>query len=430
MYKNLAVKRILALFILLLNVVIAGATTVTDKYEAKIRFHLNGSEIDEDYLDNSDQLAALDEMLASYNREDSTTRLQFNVCGYASPEGSYETNLRLSAERCAILKKYITDRLPNVTPLIIETCDRYIDWDELRDVVDASAIPEKGEILEILSHEEQMVTTNGGNHIDNRINELKELRNGRTWYQLRLWVFPSMRYASIEMESNREVPETESLTPEEVERRVAAELAAREQQNAAADNAETDYEEEDEEHACFRNHLYLKTNGVGWLLLNANAAVELDFARRWSVMLPIYYGAFNYFTGNYKVRLFAMLPELRYWLAGSECNTAHGFFVGVHAGFSYFNVAVGGDTRYQDHAGRKPALGGGVGAGYRIDFGRRKHFALELSVGGGFYHLDYDKFVNVSNGARYGRKQKNMFLLDNVGVTVSYRFNLRRKRMQ
>jgi hypothetical protein len=237
-----------------------------------------------------------------------------------------------------------------------------------------------------------------------------------------------MRYAAISVEVRGESVEVRGESEEVRVKRDELRGESGEVRENIGEREEVRVESEEE--ACFRNHLYVKTNGVGWLLLNANAALEVDFARRWSVMLPIYYGAFNYFTGNYKVRLFAMLPELRYWLAGSECNPAHGFFVGVHAGFSYFNVAVGGDTRYQDHAGRKPALGGGVGVGYRIDFGRRKHFALELSLGGGFYHLDYDKFVNVDNGARYGRKQKNMFLLDNVGVTLSYRFNLRRKRMQ
>ena len=79
-------------------------------------------------------------------------------------------------------------------------------------------------------------------------------------------------------------------------------------------------------------------------MLLANIAVEFDCAPHWSVQLPIYYSGFNYFTSRRKFRTFAIIPEARYWFRSDN----QGWFAGAHLGMAYYNIALGGTTRYQD----------------------------------------------------------------------------------
>lgn len=171
-------------------------------------------------------------------------------------------------------------------------------------------------------------------------------------------------------------------------------------------------------------HWYLKTNLPAWALLIANIHAEMDVTEHMSVMLPIYYSGWNYFKSDLKFRIFAVLPELRYWIKPEN----QGLFVGAHFGMAYYNYAKGGDWRYQDHKKRTPALGGGVTLGYRLPIRSTSPWQFEFSVGCGVYHLDYDIFVNKHNGMQAGRRSRTFFGLDNAAVTLSYRFDQTRVR--
>ena len=81
--------------------------------------------------------------------------------------------------------------------------------------------------------------------------------------------------------------------------------------------------------------LHLKTNTLGWGLAIVNVAVEVDLAKHWSLTLPVYYSAWDYFKSTVKFRTFAIQPEFRYWF--SERND--GFFAGAHFGLFGFRTA-------------------------------------------------------------------------------------------
>ena len=142
-------------------------------------------------------------------------------------------------------------------------------------------------------------------------------------------------------------------------------------------------------------HWYLKTNTIGWGLLIANLAGEMDWGKHWSFVLPVYYSACNYFTSEVKFRTLTLQPELRYWFR----NNHTGWYTGAHLGASWFNLVAGGDYRYQDHNRCTPALGGGLNGGYRMPMSKNGRWWLEFSLGAGVYQVDYDKFQNRKNGA-------------------------------
>lgn len=173
-------------------------------------------------------------------------------------------------------------------------------------------------------------------------------------------------------------------------------------------------------------HYYLKTNAIGWGMGIANLAVEMDLTKHWSITLPVYYAAWNYFDTTVKFRMFAVQPEVRYWF--SEEN--QGLFTGAHVGLAYYNVAWGGDYRYQDHNRHTPAIGGGLSVGYRKALGKSQRWKLEFSLGVGVYSLHYDKFQNTpdyKDGLMVDSKKKTYWGVDQASVSFAYTLNFKRK---
>ena len=173
-------------------------------------------------------------------------------------------------------------------------------------------------------------------------------------------------------------------------------------------------------------HYYLKTNAIGWGMGITNLAVEMDLAKHWSITLPVYYAAWNYFDTTVKFRTFAVQPEVRYWF--SEEN--QGLFAGAHVGLAYYNVAWGGDYRYQDHNRNTPAFGGGLSVGYRKALGKSQRWKLEFSLGVGVYPLHYDKFQNkpdYKDGLMVDSKKKTYWGVDQASVSFAYTLDFKRK---
>lgn len=191
---------------------------------------------------------------------------------------------------------------------------------------------------------------------------------------------------------------------------------------------ENEPQKEVDQQACkiWNPKLHLKTNVIGWGMGMMNLAVELDFSQHWSFQLPVYYSAWNYFETTVKFRTFAVQPELRFW--SSEDH--QGLFAGAHMGMAYYNVAWGGEYRYQDHDRKTPAVGGGLSVGYRKSLGKGNRWNVECLLGVGVYSLHYDKFYNTSNvkeGLMVETVKKTFVGIDQASVSFSYSFDLSKK---
>ncbi len=171
-------------------------------------------------------------------------------------------------------------------------------------------------------------------------------------------------------------------------------------------------------------HIYVKTNGVGWMMGVTNIAAEIDLTEHWSAALPLYWSGWNYFKSTLKFRTVTIQPEVRYWLLSENNN---GVFVGAHLGLGWYNYALDGDYRIQDHGGHSPAFGAGIGAGYRMPVGCNKRWRVEFSLGIGAYSVHYDKFDNHRNGLLAESKRRAWFGIDQLAASVVYTFDLGRK---
>ena len=168
-----------------------------------------------------------------------------------------------------------------------------------------------------------------------------------------------------------------------------------------------------------KHNIHIKTNAIGLAAAIANAAVEIDIIPHLSITFPVYYSAWNYFKTTIKFRTFNIQPELRYWF--EEDNES--LFVGTHFGYGYYNVALDGKCRYQDHNRRTPAIGGGLAIGYRMPLDCNNRWNMEFSFGCGVYNLHYDKFQNTpvtKRGLKTGEVKKTYIGPDQMGISISY----------
>lgn len=179
---------------------------------------------------------------------------------------------------------------------------------------------------------------------------------------------------------------------------------------------------------CLRaqDNLYVKTNTIYLAAAVANTAIEIDICPHVSFNLPVYYSAWDYIKSTIKLRTTSVQPEIRIWFNKNN----QGFFTGPHFGIGYYNIALDGDYRYQDHNRETPAIGGGIALGYRLPISQNNRWHLELSIGGGAYKVHYDTFHNTSDtnkGLKTGEVKKTYIGPDQVTATISYSIPVRKK---
>ena len=410
----MCIKKYCILLILLLFGV--GVTHSQEtRTEISVYFRVNSTVIDFAYSDNIDRIQEIIDFLRAIRQDSTVNIVEVSFCGAASPEGSAQQNRRLARSRLETLEKIIR-REVDIPDSLITRNDNYIPWDYLKSQIEGSGLVSKDKVIAILEEEARLVDYYYPyTHIDNRIVKLKALDGGVVWQQMNSLFFEQMRNASVVFVTHKkEFPPVEEP---EAEVLAVAETAP----DTAATAAPIAPEVEEWAHK-----LHLKTNAIGLGMGIANVAVEIDMARHWSFALPVYYSAWDYFKQTVKFRTFAVQPEFRYWVSDEN----DGFFAGAHFGLAYYNLAIDGDYRYQDHNRETPAIGGGVSIGYRLPISKNNRWRVEFSVGAGAYTNHYDKFHNTpdtKDGLLIEDIRNTYWGIDQAAVSFSYSFDLKKK---
>ena len=391
----------------------------TQREEMHIRYRVAKAYIDRGYMNNAPTLDRIVDWAKEVQNDTMVNIVSVEFCGAVSPEGSVPFNHWLSVARLTALEKYVRQRIDIPEDIIVRS-DHYIAWDELKQMVLDSDLPNKDEIIAVIDSE----NTSVGNELDSRIAALKALDNGRTWRIIFQRYFIHMRnaYMVIVTEKSEKFYEARrrnmipAVAPisQLLECKSPGLLAAATTAAATVAPAVID-----------QRYMYIKTNFVGLGMLVGNLGVEFDLGRYLSLSIPVYYSALDYFTSTVKFRTFAVQPELRVWPKTNQ----DGLFIGAHMGFAYYNFAFGKDWRYQDHNGTSPTLGGGLSLGYRMPISKNERWKLEFGIGAGIYPLHYDRFHNVpdvSEGQLFDTTNKTYIGLDNVHVGISYRIPMKK----
>lgn len=163
-------------------------------------------------------------------------------------------------------------------------------------------------------------------------------------------------------------------------------------------------------------YISLKTNLASWAGTIMNVAADVQVSGHISVELPVLWCPW-YVGGKHAVKTFTVQPEARWWLR----HPGAGHFLGVHAHVGWYSVRWNRD-RYQDTG--RPLLGAGISYGYLLPF--NAHWAGEFTLGAGYANMKYDTYYNIDNGARIDTRTKNYWGITRVGLSVVYRFNLKK----
>lgn len=383
--------------------------------EMHIRYVVAKANIERNYMNNAPTLDRIVEWTKEVQNDPMVNILSVEFCGAVSPEGSVPFNHWLSVARLTALEKYVRKRVDIPEDIIVRS-DHYIAWDELKEMVLSSDLPNKDEIMEVLNSE----NTSVGDELDSRIAALKAIDNGRTWRVIFNRYFIHMRNAYMVIVTEKSEKFYEERRSRIVQSMLPVSQVLKHDDGGLLSAAPAVLP------ALFdQRYMYIKTNFVGLGLLMANLGVEFDLGRYMSLSIPVYYSAVNYFKPTIKFRTLATQPELRYW----PMSNNDGLFIGAHMGFAYYNFAFDGDWRYQDKDGTTPTLGGGLSLGYRIPISKNERWKLEFGVGAGIYPLQYDVFHNVPDvkeGELFDTRTKTYIGLDNVHVGISYRIPMKK----
>jgi len=407
-------KAILIIFTLWQGLLLMAQTTVKS---LDVYFPQGIAEWHSAFMGNGVHFARFVEDINTIRQTHNQQILHINYTVSSSPEGSIALNERLSRQRMESISRLLNSRLGFDEETVENINVITEDWAALLQLVEADdAMPHRDEAVRLLQDISQCIEET---HSNSCKQQLIHLHGGAPWRYMMTHFFPQLRHFKVTIIigsrgekpaelSGKAVPYQLPLTPSPLSAYLPVlSLPSPTLLPTVPKSSEA---------------LYLKSNTLGWAMLIGNLAVEWQFDDDWSVTLPVYYSALNYFTSTLKFRTLCFQPELRYWLPASLSGR---FFVGAHLGLAWYNYAKGGDYRYQDHHRHTPLWGGGISGGYRLPISRDDRWHLEFSLGVGAYRLHYDIFHNEPNGKLIDSRRRTFYGIDNAAVTFSYRIDLK-----
>ncbi len=133
-------------------IALTGDSAVVLEAEGKayIDFIVNRTEIKENYRRNPIELKKIIESIDLIKDDPDAIITRLTIKGFASPEGSYENNVRLAIGRTESLKEYVRERY-HFDPKIMFTNYEPEDWDGLRAWLETADIPNRDAIMEIVN---------------------------------------------------------------------------------------------------------------------------------------------------------------------------------------------------------------------------------------------------------------------------------------
>lgn len=132
-------------------IALTGDSTVelTAEGRAYIDFIVNRTDIRPAYRRNNIELPKILASIDKVKNDPDATITRLTIKGYASPEGSYDNNVRLAMGRTQALKEYVREHY-NFDPEIMHTDYEPEDWDGLREWLDSCTLVHRAEIIDIV----------------------------------------------------------------------------------------------------------------------------------------------------------------------------------------------------------------------------------------------------------------------------------------
>jgi outer membrane protein OmpA-like peptidoglycan-associated protein len=157
-----------------------------------VHFRVNSTVIEPSLGDNARVLEELVEALRALVDAPGKPRVGVLVGGFASPEGSSLLNDRLATERATAVREFIASRT-SLTVSDIRVHGGGADWRGLRELVAASGMPWRSEVLRVI---DTYPVWNPATQVG-RLTTLQRLRGGEPYRYMLREFFPRLRNAAF-----------------------------------------------------------------------------------------------------------------------------------------------------------------------------------------------------------------------------------------
>ncbi|MFI3265152.1 MAG: DUF3868 domain-containing protein [Rikenellaceae bacterium] len=171
-------------------------------YSSALVFKVNSTYIDSNLESNRVELESIDEMMQSVMLDSDYTITKVNIIGYASPEGSLESNMILSKGRAAALEKLMERKYKSIKPELYSVRYGGENWGKLYELVSESDIADRDTVLDIIKN----TTVEEGREL-----KLVEYNGGETYKYLLQHLFPATRLVVVDVEYNVDAYDLERI---------------------------------------------------------------------------------------------------------------------------------------------------------------------------------------------------------------------------
>lgn len=158
--------------------------------QAYLDFSVGNSTIVPGFKNNAAELKKIYNLIEAVKNDPDATTTGITIKGYASPEGSWQSNLALSERRAIALKNQIK-AIYGFPESLFTVSGEGEDWATLDKLVISSDMPDKYTILEIIR---------STSIFDERDNKLKVLANGQPYQYMKTNFFPQLRRSDYELQ--------------------------------------------------------------------------------------------------------------------------------------------------------------------------------------------------------------------------------------
>lgn len=178
--------------------------------QAFLDFPAGRSEIIPDFRRNPEELAKINAVIGNVKNDNDVRITGIYVEGYASPEGSWKGNERLSKERSVALKEYIEKKF-SFSPELFSVKSVAEDWNGLATLIEASSLTNREQALRI---------ARSSADYDVREQQLKAM--SATYRRLLMEFFPQLRRVEYQVDftvrdyTNEQVKDLVTRKPEQL----------------------------------------------------------------------------------------------------------------------------------------------------------------------------------------------------------------------
>lgn len=372
-------------FLLVLHGVCAFAWQGRDSVQ--IYFQQGSSVFDPSLEENGVRLQAFVRYLEKMQK-DTTIRIRLiRISGSASPEGNTNLNKQLAKERALCMHDYL-QRHTLFADSLVKTDWLGIDWSKLTNMVQASEMPYRDEVLHILYHTPEWIIRNGV-VVDGRKRQLGMLHGGRAWEYMSKHFFPELRSAVTQLICETErIAEPEAVAVHEPEPQNIPEQTITQKPEPEVTEATPSLSPSG--NASSPLYITLTTNLLYDALTVPNLGMEFSLGRRWSVTANWMYAWWKTDRRHWYWRVYGGDVGIRKWLGkAAREKPLQGHHLGLYAQMITYDFETGGRGYLGDR------WSWGVSGEYGYSFPIAYRLNLDCGFGIGYLGGEYKEYLPI-----------------------------------